>query len=120
MCEDPLDEPEGVLLGHIYAARKVGIKAVKRASIEVYKPGGALLDVNSVPASTEGAASIKVIGVAKEATTAEPKALELRVEGKVWHGLKPLLPLSQKDSGEPGLPLQEALRVGMCRHNWLP
>ena len=47
----------------------------------------------------------------------EPEALEPRAEGEAWCRLK--LPL-QKDSGGPGSPLQEALRVGMRRYDRLP
>ena len=86
-------------------------------AIDAHKLGGAPLDANPAPAPTKDTTSIKLIGVAKKAATAEPKALELRAEGKVWHRLKLL---SQKDLGEPGSLPQEAPRVGMHRHDQLP
>jgi len=101
LCEDPLDKPGGVLLRHVYIARKVGAKAVKCVSIEVHKPEGAPLDANPALAPTEDTTSVELIGMAKKAATTEPKALEPRAEGEAWCRLKPLLPPSQKDSGEP-------------------
>jgi len=51
--------------------------------VDLHKPGGASLDTNTLPAPTEGTASIKLIGVAEKATTTEPEALEPRVESMV-------------------------------------
>ena len=39
------------------------------------------------PVPAEGTASIKLIGMAEKAATAEPEALEPRAEGEAWHGL---------------------------------
>jgi hypothetical protein len=81
------------------------MKIIKCVAIEVIKLGGALLDANMTPTSTKGSTSVKPIGMAEKATAAEPEALEPRAEGKAWHGLDMPLPPSQKDSGEPRLPL---------------
>ena len=51
--------------------------------VDLHEPGGASLDANTLPAPTEGTASIKLIGVAKKATTTEPEALEPRAESTV-------------------------------------
>jgi hypothetical protein len=70
----------------------------------MHEPGGALLDVNTAPAPTEGTTSVELFGVAKNATTTEPKVLEPRAEGKAWHRLEmPQLPLLQKDLGMLGM-----------------
>ncbi len=100
LCEDPLDKPGGVLLGHIHTAGKVGAKAVKHISIEAHKPGGAPLDANPTPAPTKDTTSVKLIGVAKKAATTEPEVLEPRVESKAWCGLE-TLPLSPLLDGNP-------------------
>ncbi len=53
-------------------------------AIDVIEPEGASLDtmdVNTTPIPTQGTASIKLIGMAKKAATAEPEALEPRAEG---------------------------------------
>ncbi len=36
LCEDPLDEPGGVLLGHVHVAGKVGAKVIECVSIEAH------------------------------------------------------------------------------------
>ena len=78
---------------HTYIAKNTDAEAIKCAGIEVYKAGRAPLDMNATPVSTKGATSVKLIGMAEKATTAEPKALEPRAEGEVWYGLDMLLPL---------------------------
>jgi hypothetical protein len=99
LCEDPLEDPGGVGLRPVYTARKVSAEALKCVAIDMHKPGGVLLDTNTVPVSTKGAASIELFGVAKKAATVEPEALEPRAEGEAWCMLK--------------MPLREALR-GAC------
>ncbi len=59
------------------------MKAVDHMVVDLHEPGGALLDANALPAPTEGTASIKLISVAKKATTTEPEALEPRAESTV-------------------------------------
>ncbi len=59
------------------------MKAVDHMVVDLHEPGGASLDANTLPAPTEGTASIKLIGVAKKATTTEPEALEPRAESTV-------------------------------------
>jgi len=116
LCEDSPDEAGGVGLGPIHAAGKAGTKAVERVVIDAHEPGGASLDVNAAPAPTEGTASVELFGVAKNAATAEPEALEPRAEGEAWLRLeKPPLPPSQKDPGVLGTPPREALNKGMRR-----
>jgi len=44
-------------------------------SIEAHQPEGASLDMDTAPASTENATSIKLLSVAKIATTTKPEAL---------------------------------------------
>ena len=82
----------------------------------MHKPGGASLDANTSPAPTEGTASVKLIGVAEKAATAEPEVLEPRAESAEQSGLEMLL-LPQKGLGKPGLLPQEAPTVGTCRHD---
>ena len=53
-------------------------------AINVHEPGGVSLDANAAPISTEGAASVKLFGVAKKAATTEPEALGPRAEGEAW------------------------------------
>ncbi len=72
--------------------------------------------MDPTPASTENTASIKLIGMAEKAATTEPKVLEPRAEGKVWHRLEMLpLPLLQEDLGKSRMPLREALIESICR-----
>jgi hypothetical protein len=54
----------------------VGAKAVERAVVDAHESGGASLDANAVPATTEDAASVELAGRAEKATTAQPEALE--------------------------------------------
>jgi len=70
----------GVGLRPVHVAGKASMKAVNRVIVSVHKPRGASLDVNALPALTKGTTSIKLIGVAEKATTAEPEALEPRAE----------------------------------------
>jgi hypothetical protein len=88
LCEDPLAKAGGVGLGPVHAAGKVGAKAIERIVVDSHEPGGVSLDADTAPAPTEGTASVKLIGVAEKATTAEPEALEPRAEGTVWVGLE--------------------------------
>jgi len=68
-----------------------------------------LLDVDTAPASTKNATSIKLLSVAEIAATAKPKVLNPWEKCKAWCRLKTLL-----------LPLlQGALTEGVCRHDWL-
>ena len=53
-------------------------------SIEAHKLGGAPLDANPTPAPTGDTASVKLIGVAKKAATAEPEVLEPRAKSTMW------------------------------------
>ena len=76
LCEDPPDEAGGVGLGPVHAAGKEGAKAVECTVVDAHEPGGALLDTNAVPATTEDATSIALAGRAKKATITQPKALE--------------------------------------------
>jgi len=76
LCEDPPDEAGGVGLGPVHAAGKGGAKAVKCTVVDVHEPGGALLDMNAVPATTEDAPSIDLASGAEKATIAQPEALE--------------------------------------------
>ena len=112
----PPDEAGGVGLGPVHAAGKAGTKTVERAVIDAHDPGGASLDVSTTPVSTKGAASVELFGVAKNAATAEPEALEPRAEGEAWRGPEtPPLPPSQKDPGVLGTPPREAPDKGMRR-----
>jgi hypothetical protein len=114
--EDPLEEPGGVGLGPVHAAGKAGTETIERAVIDAHEPGVASLDANTAPVPTEGTASVELFGVAKNAATAEPEALEPRAEGEAWRRLeKPPLPPSQKDPGVLGTPPREALNKGMRR-----
>jgi len=58
----------------------VSAEAVDHMVINPHELGGVSLDANTLPAPTEGTASIKLIGVAEKATTTEPEALEPRAE----------------------------------------
>ena len=79
------------------------------ASVKVCQPEGVLLDVDTAPASTKNATSIKLLSVAEIAATAKPKVLNPWEKCKAWCRLKTLL-----------LPLlQGALTEGVCRHDWL-
>ncbi len=77
--EGPLHEAGGACLGStgpVHTAGKAGSKAIECATVEVHEPGGALLDVNTASAPTEGTASIELAGRTVQATTAKPEALE--------------------------------------------
>ena len=50
----------------------------------------------TLPAPTEGTASIKLIGMAKKATTTEPEMLEPREESTAWSRLETLLLLLRR------------------------
>ena len=52
----------------------------------------ASLDANAVPAYTEGAGGVELIGVAEKAAAAEPEALESRAKSGRGRGLQTLLP----------------------------
>ena len=72
-------------------------------AVNAHKLGGVSLDVNAAPASTKGTTSVKLIGMAEKAATAEPEVLELRAEGTAWYRLEMLLPLlPQNGLGKPG------------------
>jgi hypothetical protein len=90
LCEDPLEDPGGVGLGPVHVAGKASTEALECVAINAHEPGGASLDANTAPVSTEGAASVKLFGVAKKAATAEPEALGPRAEGKAWCMLETL------------------------------
>ena len=70
----------------------------------------ASLDANAVPAYTEGAGGVELIGVAEKAAAAEPEALESRAKSGRGRGLQTLLPRegelemlsSREDLGAPG------------------
>jgi|SRR6266851_6361759 len=94
--------------------------AVECVVVEAHEPGGTSLDANGALAPTEGTASIELAGRAEGATTAKPEALEPWAESEAWCGLETLPPPPQKGSGKPGLPPQEALSVGMRRHDQPP
>jgi hypothetical protein len=85
----------------------------------VHQPGEASLDGNTAPAFTKGATSVKLLSVAKIATTVKPEALNPSVKHKVWHGLQKPPPPPREDSGEPGTSPRGALREGVCRHDQL-
>jgi hypothetical protein len=116
LCEDPPAEAGGVGLGPVHAAGKAGAKAIECAVIDAHEPGGVSLDVDTTPTPTEGTASVKLIGVAEKAATAEPEALEPRAEGTARRGLKtpPLLP-PREGLGVLGTPPREAPTKGMRR-----
>ena len=84
LCKDPLEDPGGVGLGPVHVAGKASAEALECVAINAHEPEGASLDANATPVSTEGAASIKLFGVAKKAATTEPEALGPRAEGEVW------------------------------------
>jgi hypothetical protein len=99
---------------------KAGAEAVECASIEARQPGGALLDANATPASTKGAASVKLLSVAEIAATTKPEALNVEPLGecKAWRGFEtPLLP--REGSGEPGMSPRGAPTEGVRRHDRL-
>jgi hypothetical protein len=73
------------------------------------------LDANPTSASTEGAASVELFGVAKKAATAEPEALEPRAEGVAWRGHETPPPPPGEGLGEPGSPPREVPSMGTCR-----
>ena len=50
------------------------------------------MDANVDHATTEGTASVKLIGMAKKAATAKPEALEPRAESVAWRRLETTLP----------------------------
>jgi hypothetical protein len=119
LCEDPPDEAGGVGLGPVHVAGKAGAVTLDCVVVDVHEPGGASLDVDAdadtIPAPTEGTASVKLIGVAKKAATAKSEVFEPIAEGEVWCGLDMSLPLLQKDPGVLGTPPREALNKGMRR-----
>jgi hypothetical protein len=84
LCEDLLEDLGGVGLGPVHVAGKASAEALECVAIDAHEPGGASLDANTAPVSTEGTASVKLFGVAKKATTAEPEALGPRAEGEAW------------------------------------
>jgi len=99
--EPPLKKLGGVFSRPVYIAERAGAETIKCAVINIYDPGGAILDTNTALAPTKGTASIKLASGAVKATTTKPKALEPKGESTVWCMLKMLpSPLSQKDLGK--------------------
>ncbi len=58
----------------------LGGNTVNHVVVNLHEPGGASLDANTLPAPTKGTTSVKLIGMAEKATTAEPEVLEPRAE----------------------------------------
>jgi hypothetical protein len=116
LCEDPPDEAGGVGLGPVHAAGKAGAVTLDRVVVDAHGPGGASLDADAdtAPTPTEGTASVKLIGVAEKAATAEPEALEPRAEGAARRRLEtpPLLP-PREGSGVLGTPPRETPLTGI-------
>ena len=117
--EELRHEAGGVCLdstGHLRVVKNTDAEAVKRAGTEAHEAGRTPLDANTAPISTEGAAGVELIGVAKKAATAEPEAVEPRAEGEVWCRLDMLLLLSRGASGAVGMQPRDAPTEGMHRH----
>jgi hypothetical protein len=87
----PLEEPERVFLRPIHMDKKAGAEASECVQVDVHELGGASLDANPAPPSTEGTASIELAGGAIKATTAQPKVLDPWAKSKAWHRLGMLL-----------------------------
>jgi hypothetical protein len=115
--EPPLDEPGGVLLGLVHAAKKVCAEPIKHAVADACRPGEVSLDANAygAPAPAEGITSVEPASGAVVATAARPEALELRAEGMAWRGHETPPPPPEEGLGEPGSPPRKVPSMGTCR-----